>query len=110
MNTSISQNSSGKGSHHSIQGGGSALHTSLDDESTLTLINEMRGKVVEQAKTKQGSQHIQKLLDRASPELVEFIVVESLTSFSDLMIDSYGNFFCSKLLQSASSNQRLRIL
>lgn len=44
--------------------------------------------------TKNGSKEYQKLVERASPEVIEQIVSEIQQSFPDLLIDHYGNYFC----------------
>jgi hypothetical protein len=63
----------------------------------------MRGKIVEMAKSQQGSKTLQKMLAKASPDFVMCAFEECVDKMDQLMIDSYGNYFCQKLLQSASS-------
>lgn len=58
----------------------------------------------------QGSKYLQRVLAKASPDVIEFIVIEVGDHLHELMVDSYGNYFCQKLLQSSSSKQRLYLL
>lgn len=44
--------------------------------------------------TKAGSKEYQKLVERASPEIIEQIVLEIENNFSELLVDHYGNYFC----------------
>ena len=60
--------------------------------------------------TKNGSKEYQKLVERASPEVIEQIVSEIQQSFPDLLIDHYGNYFCQKLFLNLNSDQKLRLL
>lgn len=57
-----------------------------------------------------GSRFLQKQLTKSKTMMINFILEEIGERFSDLMIDNYGNYFCSKLLQHCSSNQRLQVL
>lgn len=60
--------------------------------------------------TQQGSKYLQRVLTRASPDVVEFIIQEVIKDLRFLMTNQYGNYFCQKLLQSSSSQQRCEIL
>jgi len=70
----------------------------------------MQTTVADYAKNQQGSKFLQRVLAKASPDVIEYIVVEVGDSLQNLMVDSYGNYFCQKLLQSSSSKQRLYLL
>ena len=74
----------------------------IADESGQ-LQNELKGQVVELAKQQHGSKQLQKVLARASPDFVGFAIEETLLHLHELMVDQYGNYFCQKLMQSASS-------
>ena len=54
----------------------------------------MRGKVVELAKQQHGSKQLQKILAKASPEIVNFAIEECINHMHELMTDPYGNYFC----------------
>lgn len=71
---------------------------------------DFKGQIPAFAKNQQGSKYLQRVLTKASPDILEFIVVEIGDHLQDLMVDSYGNYFCQKLLQSCSSKQRLYLL
>lgn len=73
-------------------------------------VYEYKGKLQYLATTQQGSKYLQRVLTRASPDIVEFIIKEVIKDMSNLMVDQYGNYFCQKLLQSSSSQQRCEIL
>lgn len=73
-------------------------------------VMDYKGQIPTFAKTQQGSKYLQRVLAKASPDVLEFIVVEVGDDLHELMVDSYGNYFCQKLLQSSSSKQRLYLL
>jgi hypothetical protein len=73
-------------------------------------VMDYKGQIVAFAKNQQGSKYLQRVLAKASPDILEFIVVEVGDNLHELMTDSYGNYFCQKLLQSCSSKQRLYLL
>lgn len=53
---------------------------------------------------------LQKYLDKISPEAINYIIKMISNKFSKLMTDTYGNYFCQKLIQSCDSGQRIQIL
>lgn len=57
-------------------------------------IFEYKGQIQDLATTQQGSKYLQRVLAKASPEIVDFIILETSTNLSNLMIDAYGNYFC----------------
>ena len=63
-------------------------------------VMDYKGQLVAFAKNQQGSKYLQRALAKASPDVLEFIVVEVGDNLHELMVDSYGNYFCQKLLQS----------
>ena len=75
-----------------------------------TKMKQLSTTVPDYAKNQQGSKYLQRVLAKASPDIIEFIVVEVGDKLHELMVDSYGNYFCQKLLQSSSSKQRLYLL
>ena len=44
--------------------------------------------------TQQGSKYLQRVLSKASPEIVDFLIKECATQLAVLMTDAYGNYFC----------------
>eukprot|EP00347_Sterkiella_histriomuscorum_P005046 403358108 len=110
-NSSYSQSSFDQ---RSPQSKGSVMSSQNDtvslNEENSQLQNELKGRVVEMARQQYGSKQLQKLLAKASPDFVNFAIEESLYHLHTLMSDSYGNYFCQKLMQSSSSAQRLKIL
>jgi hypothetical protein len=64
----------------------------------------LRGNVVRLAKTQSGSKYLQMILANANQDLVEFFLQEIGQELSSMMVDNYGNYFCSKLLAICSSD------
>lgn len=62
------------------------------------------------AKTQKGSRNLQKLLNKIEQEELDKILNECKNNFKDLMTNIYGNYFCQKLIQCCSSDQRMFIL
>lgn len=88
----------------------SNTNPSIQIPSNEKNVMEYKGQIAMFAKTQQGSKYLQRVLAKASPEVLEFVVVEVGDHLHELMTDSYGNYFCQKLLQSSSSKQRLYLL
>lgn len=61
-------------------------------------------------KTQKGSRTLQQILNKMQPEKVDELLYIIRNHFADLMTDSYGNYFCQKLIQCCSSDQRIFIL
>lgn len=76
----------------------------------ISKMKQLNTTTPEYAKNQQGSKFLQRVLAKASPDVIEFIVIEVGDHLHELMVDSYGNYFCQKLLQSSSSKQRLYLL
>jgi len=55
------------------------------------------------AKTQRGSRNLQKLLNKIEPSGLDEILEFLKNNFPELMVDTYGNYFCQKLIQSCSS-------
>jgi len=62
------------------------------------------------AKTQKGSRNLQKLLNKILPDELDHILEKIKENFYELMTDTYGNYFCQKLIQCCSSEQRVFIL
>jgi hypothetical protein len=56
-------------------------------------VMDFKGQLVEFAKNQQGSKYLQRVLAKASPDILEFVVVEVGDNLHELMVDSYGNYF-----------------
>ena len=81
-----------------------------DPSKPVQSIYEYKDKIAALALTQQGSKYLQRVLTKASPDIVEFIILEIDMKLSHLMKNQYGNYFCQKLFQSASSHQRHQML
>jgi hypothetical protein len=53
---------------------------------------------------------MQNFVKKAPMNIIEMIIDEISQEFWQLLTDSYGNYFCQKLILSASSEQRMKIL
>jgi hypothetical protein len=62
------------------------------------------------AKTQKGSRSLQKLLNHVEPEEINQMINISKDHFKELMTNVYGNYFCQKLIQSCSADQRISVL
>lgn len=81
------------------------------DFSSVTMkqfVLEMGGNFINFVKTHKGSIFVQKLLDKANEEDIEFIITQ--TNITELMNDNYGNYFVQKLIQCCLPHQRLHML
>jgi hypothetical protein len=88
-----------------------ARRSSNTSNSSLVIPSmDYKGQIAGFAKNQQGSKYLQRVLAKASPDILDFVVVEVGDKMHELMTDSYGNYFCQKLLQSSSSKQRLYLL
>ena len=57
-------------------------------------VYEYKGQMHKLARSQQGSKYLQRVLAKASPDVVDFVVEEVGDSMHELMTDSYGNYFC----------------
>jgi hypothetical protein len=96
---------------------GSSLFLNADKEEKgddfcdlQELLDSINIDLWEYAKTQKGSRNLQKLLNKIQPESLDEILEKLKNNFPELMIDNYGNYFCQKLIQSCSSEQRMFIL
>lgn len=101
----------------SISSGRSSLfhHDSEDKDedefdSLQDLMEGVNLTVSEYAKKQKGSRNLQRLLDKIEPQDLNTLLLDLKSHFTELMIDTYGNYFCQKLIQSCSYEQRLLIL
>ncbi len=74
------------------------------------LISSIQIDLWEYAKTQKGSRNLQKLLNKIQPESIDTLLEKIKDNFPGIMKDTYGNYFCQKLIQSCSADQRIFIL
>jgi hypothetical protein len=74
----------------------------LDDETYLML----KGKIFNVLMTQNGSRVLQKVLKKTKFEIISKMFEEISGKFSDLMMDSYANYFCPKFFTFLKKNQR----
>ncbi len=94
----------------------SSLFLNNDDEKceefedVQDMINTINCEVWIYARSQKGSRNLQKLLNKISPEELDVILEKIKKKFAELMTDIYGNYFCQKLIQCCSAEQRMFIL
>jgi hypothetical protein len=79
----------------------------LDEQPSagnMAKLNILRGNVGRLAKTQQGSKFLQRMITNVNQDLVEFFLNEIGADLSSMMVDNYGNYFCSELLAICSSD------
>ena len=81
-----------------------------DFDSLDALIESLNGTMWDYAKTQRGSRNLQKLINEIQPSEIDKILEICKNNFYDLMTNVYGNYFCQKLIQCCSSEQRVFIL
>jgi hypothetical protein len=79
-------------------------------KSIKELISKLTTPFYIYAISQKGSRTLQRLLDKIQNEEIDLMLDQLKNNFEDLMTDTYGNYFCQKLFQSCSSEQRLFIL
>ena len=57
-----------------------------------------------------GSRIMQKYLNKFPPEILTLLIIKIGNGFNKIMIDIYGNYFCKKLFQICSKEQRILVL
>lgn len=81
-----------------------------DDMIENFKLEEHVGKLVEFAKTYNGSRVLQKFFPRANQSEIDVIIKEIEESIDDLMLDPYANYMFQTLAQSCSAEQRFKLL
>lgn len=76
----------------------------------LQKLDSLKGNVIKLAINQTGSKFLQRLLDNANPQIVQFLLDEITVLLPQVMVDNYGNYFCQRLLINCSSAQRMQIL
>lgn len=66
--------------------------------------------MVKLALSQAGSKFLQKVLENANPQIVQYLLNEITPMLPEIMVDNYGNYFCQKLLSNCSADQRMQIL
>jgi hypothetical protein len=72
-------------------------------------LQKLEGQICDLARDQNGCRFLQKRLDE-SPEAHLLIFSQVLSSFSQLMVDPFGNYLCQKVFESSTPDQRSRIL
>jgi hypothetical protein len=67
-------------------------------------------KLSDYIRSQKGSRNMQKLLNKITPDELDIILKEIGDSLPELMVDPYSNYFCQKLAQCCSSEQRIFFL
>eukprot|EP00347_Sterkiella_histriomuscorum_P024135 403332189 len=78
--------------------------------SQVQKLNSLKGNVIKLSINQTGSKFLQRLLDNANPQIVQFLLDEIQSHLPMVMVDNYGNYFCQELLINCSSAQRMQIL
>jgi len=73
-------------------------------------IEDYQGRIVEFAKTYNGSRVLQRFFPRAAQHEVEIVINEIQDHIEGLMLDPYANYMFQTLAQSCSSEQRYHLL
>jgi len=82
-----------------------------DTMSSLTdLLSSLETDLHQFITTQKGSRTMQKFLDRINPQVLDIILERLKDNFAFIMTDLYGNYFCQRLIQSCSSEQRIFML
>ena len=79
--------------YNKIRRSSNTSNSSLVIPSNDKNIMDYKGQIVAFAKNQQGSKYLQRVLAKASPDVLDFIVVEVGDNIHELMTDSYGNYF-----------------
>ena len=70
----------------------------------------LEGKIMLLAKKKVGSRFLQDHLCKSKQVLINKIIDQIKGNLADLMIDNYGNYFCSELIKYLQVHQRIQFL
>jgi len=73
-------------------------------------LEDYQGRLVEFAKTYNGSRVLQRFFPRANQQEVEIVINEIQDDIEGLMLDPYANYMFQTLAQSCSSEQRYHLL
>ena len=73
-------------------------------------IKVLEGNILKLAMKKVGSRFLQDYLQKARQELINKIILQIEGHLPDLMMDNYGNYFCSKLISYLQVHQRINFL
>ena len=54
----------------------------------------LKDNIFKLAENQTGSKFLQRVLDNANPQIVQFLLSEVQLCLPKLMVDNYGNYFC----------------
>ena len=70
----------------------------------------LNGNILHLAKKKVGSMFLQSHLQKSKQSLINKIISQIEENLADLMMDNYGNYFCSELIKYLQVHQRIQFL
>lgn len=82
----------------------------LNKPSTEITVSDIDGRVMELATDRNGSRLLQKLLTHGGSDFVAKVIDEVEYNLMIIMCDTYANYMCQQLFQSATASQRTRML
>jgi hypothetical protein len=81
-----------------------------EEDDIKIFLDNFQGDMNEYICNQKGSRVMQKFLNKITPENLNMLIFRIGKNISRLMIDLYGNYFCQKLIQSCSAEQRICVL
>lgn len=81
-----------------------------DDESIDDILKNQSIILHDYICSQQGSRIFQKQLSKILPEKLDVIIQRLSGYFKQVMTDMYGNYFCQRLAQCSTSEQRIYII
>ncbi len=82
----------------------------LANEDPALEFKVLEGHILILAKKKVGSKFLQEHLSKAKQSLINKIIDQIEGHLADLMMDNYGNYFCSELIKYLQVHQRIQFL
>ena len=88
---------------------------SLDDDNQTNISNKKLLDIPDKSLynyiiTKKGSKDVQNIIDNLNVKEIDLLIYKLKNFFSDIIIDKYGNYLCTKLIQISRPYQRIQIL
>lgn len=74
------------------------------------LVNNCDMEVHLYCRSQKGSRTLQKMINKMSTDKIDMVLENLKDHFPEVIVDLYGNYFCQRLIQCSSSNQRVFIL
>jgi len=81
-----------------------------DKFSTMQDLNEYIGQIYSLSKYQQGCRFLQKKLSESNPKNTALIFEELCSHLTELMIDPFGNYLLTKLIEQCDADQRNRAI